>query len=336
MFHVDLTLGSGRYRCSLREGERVALIGPSGAGKSTFLRAVAGLEPATGSVRIRERDWHRRPVHERPIGFLSQHAPLFRRRSVAQNIAFGLPGGQLSPEAMAWIRALGLESWLERPSHHLSGGERRRVALVRMLVRQPEVLLLDEPFTGLDPLTSGTVQEVLWRVQKDRQVPLIWVTHDLLEAQRHADRILVLIDGRIQDDNRPEALLHQPKTPAVASFLGYESFAPDPDRSGFLALHPKRAVVGAFPDRGWVVQGTVASAQGHGTDHRVEIAGEFGHLAVILPYGQPLPDPGSRITVTFLEPPRYGAEEMPAAWGADRQTVGQWGSGMGSWEEARG
>lgn len=318
MVHVDLTLRQGRYRCSLQEGERVALIGPSGAGKTTFLRAVVGLEPAAGSVRVRDREWHGRPVHERPIGLLSQHAPLFRRRTVAQNIAFGLSGGKLGPEAMEWIQALGLTPWLDRPSHRLSGGERRRVALVRMLVRYPEVLLLDEPFTGLDPLTAGRVQEVLWRVQKERATPLIWVTHDLLEAQRHADRILVLIDGRIQDDNVPAALLHSPRTPAVASFLGYESFIPDPDRNGFLALHPKRAVMGAYPDQGWVVQGTVTSVQGHGTDHRVEMASEVGSLAVILAYGQSLPDRGAAMAVTFLQPPRYGVEEIPEAWRMER------------------
>lgn len=305
MFSVDLRISGGQYRFSLQEGERAALIGPSGAGKTTFLRAIVGLHPAAGSVRIRDREWHTAPVHARPIGLLSQHAPLFHRRTVAENIAFGLPGGTLTSQALAWIEALELSPWLRRPSHQLSGGERRRVALARILVRQPEVLLLDEPFTGLDPLTARKVQEVLWREQERRKMPLLWITHDLLEAQRHADRILVMLEGRIQDDNHPESLLHRPKTPVVASFLGYERFVPAPQRSGTLALHPKRVVVGAVPEQGWVTEGRVGSIQGYGTDHRLEMETDFGPIPVILGFGDPLPALGERITVTFLHPPWY-------------------------------
>lgn len=203
--HVDLNL-SHPLRLSaqftLPAGQMLALIGPSGAGKSTLLRAIAGLIPAQGRVQVGETLWadsaqgHHMPVHHRRIGMVVQNFALFPHLSAAQNIACALP----RPNAAAVERLLtlvGLTGLGDRRPHQLSGGQQQRVALARALARQPDVLLLDEPFSAVDGPTRHKLHQVVMSLRAHLAMPVILVTHDLNEAQLLADQMAVLASGQL-------------------------------------------------------------------------------------------------------------------------------------------
>jgi ABC-type sulfate/molybdate transport systems ATPase subunit len=200
----------------LRRGELVALLGPNGAGKSTLLDALAGaLEPAAGSVTR----------HGRVA--VALQAPDLARRSVLANVMlalawWGVPKGERPSRARAALRALSAEDLAGRSAATLSGGERRRVHLARVLAVAPDVLLLDEPFAGLDAETRGNLlTDAVSALRSDSRATLV-VVHDRAEAWALADRLLVMIDGRLVADGAPRKLLEHPPTAGVARFLGYD------------------------------------------------------------------------------------------------------------------
>jgi ABC-type sulfate/molybdate transport systems ATPase subunit len=201
---------------ALRAGELVALLGPNGAGKSTLLDALAGaLAPASGTVHRNGR-----------VALALQSAEM-ARRSVRGNLNaamtwWGVPRAQRSKRAVEALRAMGAEHLARRPATALSGGERRRVHLARVLALAPDVLLLDEPFAGLDPeVRAGLLQDAERALRAPERATLV-VVHDRAEAWALADRLLILIDGRIAADGTPRVLLADPPTADVARFLGYD------------------------------------------------------------------------------------------------------------------
>ncbi len=211
-FAVELTLEVGR--------ETVALIGPSGAGKTTVLRAIAGLvRPDRGLVACDGEVWldterriDRRP-EERSVGLVFQDYALFPHLSVEQNVAFGGdPGDLLERLELAHLRHA-------RPGL-LSGGERQRVALARALARGPKALLLDEPMAALDPHTRAAVRAELRGLLAELGLPTLLVTHDFEDAAALADRVGVLVDGRLRQLAPPDELVARPADPFVASFAG--------------------------------------------------------------------------------------------------------------------
>jgi molybdate transport system ATP-binding protein len=212
-FDVELTLEAGP--------ETVALVGPSGAGKTSVLRAIAGLaRPARGTVSCAGEVWFdsarridRRP-EERSVGFVFQEYALFPHLSVEQNVTFG--GGR----ADGLLRRLRVDHLAAVKPAGLSGGERQRVALARALAREPKVLLLDEPMAALDPHTRGKVRAELHDLLRDLALPAILVTHDFEDAAALADRVGVLVDGRLRQLGTPAELLSSPADPFVAEFAG--------------------------------------------------------------------------------------------------------------------
>jgi molybdate transport system ATP-binding protein len=223
--HADLAhdLRAFRLAVSLAVGrETVALAGPSGAGKTTLLRAIAGLiHPQTGRIAAGDAVWLDTaagldvPPERRSVGLVFQDYALFPHMSVEQNVAYG---GRV--HARELLDALGLTALARARPRELSGGERQRVALARALARGPGVLLLDEPLAALDAHTRAAVRAELREHLRTFALPTLIVTHDYADAAALADRIGVLVDGRIVQEGTAAQLIAEPANAFVADFTG--------------------------------------------------------------------------------------------------------------------
>lgn len=214
----------------VRAGEVLAVIGPNGSGKSTLLRVAGFLErPARGEVRFRERAVDARyALAERRRMAVAFQQPLLADTTVAENVGLGLhfrgvPAATLQARVGRWLERLGIAGLRARRARGLSGGEAQRVALARALVLEPEVLLLDEPFSGLDePSRASLIPDIGAILRADRVTTLL-VTHDRGEAQALADRIAVLIGGRLCQLDETARVFHAPVSEEVARFVGVET-----------------------------------------------------------------------------------------------------------------
>jgi sulfate transport system ATP-binding protein len=214
----------------INSGELLALLGPSGSGKTTLLRVIAGLEtPDAGTVHFDGGDATDRSATDRRVGFVFQHYALFRHMSVFENVAFGLrvrPRATRPPEADIRRRVNELLAMVQldylgtRSPSQLSGGQRQRVALARALAVEPKVLLLDEPFGALDAKVRQELRRWLRRLHSQIHVTSVFVTHDQEEALELADRVVVMNEGRIEQDGTPDAIVEHPATPFVLTFVG--------------------------------------------------------------------------------------------------------------------
>lgn len=213
-----------RFTLSIQQGEQVAVLGPSGAGKSTLLNLIAGfLSPASGVIMIENSDHTRTPPSRRPVSMLFQENNLFTHLTVRQNIGLGLnPGLKLSSAQNTKLEAIastmGLDTLLGHMPDQLSGGQRQRVALARCLVREQPVLLLDEPFSALDPALRQEMLALVKEVCHRQQLTLLMVSHNVEDAARIASRALVIADGRIAWDGQTDELLSG--NAPVSSLLG--------------------------------------------------------------------------------------------------------------------
>ncbi|MEX2941927.1 thiamine ABC transporter ATP-binding protein ThiQ [Serratia fonticola] len=202
-----------RFDLRIQPGEHVAVLGPSGAGKSTLLSLIAGFLPAaSGKLWLNGSDHTASPPAKRPVSMLFQENNLFAHLTVRQNIGLGLdPGLRLTTtqqEQLAQIaQQVGLEGHLQRLPSQLSGGQRQRAALARCLIRQQPILLLDEPFSALDPALRSEMLQLLQNVCDQRQLTLLMVSHNLEDAARIAPRTLLVVDGRIYYDGPTQALV---------------------------------------------------------------------------------------------------------------------------------
>ena len=211
-------------------GELVALLGPSGSGKTTLLRIIAGLEvPDAGSVRFHGQDTTHTDVRERQVGFVFQHYALFGHMSIFENVAFGLrvrPKATRPSEAAIrkkvteLLKLVQLDWIADRYPHQLSGGQRQRIALARALAVEPKVLLLDEPFGALDAKVRKELRRWLRRLHDEVHVTSVFVTHDQEEAMEVADRVVVMNEGRIEQQGTPDQVYDHPASPFVLNFLG--------------------------------------------------------------------------------------------------------------------
>jgi sulfate transport system ATP-binding protein len=211
-------------------GELVALLGPSGSGKTTLLRIIAGLEPADqGTIHFHGEDATDQPVRERQVGFVFQHYALFRHMSVFENIAFGLrvrprrvrpSEEEIRDTVMGLLKLVQLDVLAERRPSELSGGQRQRVALARALAVKPKVLLLDEPFGALDAKVRKELRRWLRRLHEEVHVTSVFVTHDQEEALEVSDRVVIMNEGKVEQNGTPEEVYDRPATPFVYGFLG--------------------------------------------------------------------------------------------------------------------
>ncbi len=208
---------------------RTVLFGPSGAGKSLTLQAIAGLFPLDrASIRKGATVWHESeagvfvPPQKRNIGYLPQHYALFPHLTVAQNIAFGQRRrGEMAKKRVAELLALMQLEGLERlrPAQ-LSGGQQQRVALARALASEPQLLLLDEPWSALDNSVRAVLRAEIQRFYEQVRVPLVLVTHDAQDAQALADTVVVIDRGRVLQTGSPEEVFRAPRTSRIAELVG--------------------------------------------------------------------------------------------------------------------
>lgn len=202
-----------RFTLSVTRGEQVAVLGPSGAGKSTLLNLIAGfLTPASGTMMIEGEDHTATPPSRRPVSMLFQENNLFSHLNVQQNIGLGLnPGLKLNASQREKLQhiaqQMGLDNLLDRLPGELSGGQRQRVALARCLVREQPVLLLDEPFSALDPALRQEMLSLVAEVCRDKQLTMLMVSHSVEDAARIAPRSIVVADGRIAWQGKTDDLL---------------------------------------------------------------------------------------------------------------------------------
>ena len=202
-----------RFTLSVARGEQIAVLGPSGAGKSTLLNLIAGfLAPASGTMMIGGEDHTRTPPSRRPVSMLFQENNLFNHLTVWQNIALGMdPGLKLSAAQRQTLEAIaeqmGLSAFINRLPGELSGGQRQRVALARCLVREQPLLLLDEPFSALDPALRQVMLALVQEVCQRQQLTMLMVSHSIEDAARIAPRSVVIAEGRILWDGKTEELL---------------------------------------------------------------------------------------------------------------------------------
>lgn len=211
---------------SVKEGEILCLLGPSGCGKSTTLRTAAGLEPITaGTVSIGEeiltQPGRTAAPETRRVGYVPQDYALFPHLTVAQNVGFGLDRND--PHRVERITELlnsvELPNYSDAYPHMLSGGQQQRVALARALAPNPAVMLMDEPFSGLDATLRGDVRARTVEILRRAGVPTLIVTHDGFEAWEVADTIAVMKEGKIVQTGTPEDLMQRPVNEFVASFF---------------------------------------------------------------------------------------------------------------------
>ncbi|WP_435095779.1 ABC transporter ATP-binding protein [Halorubrum sp. N11] len=215
----------------VKPGELLTFLGPSGCGKTTTLRAIAGLEePTEGQITIGGEtvsgDGAFVPPEQRDVGIVFQNFALFPHLTVRENIAFGLDDGADANGG----RVDEMLDLVDLPEHggktpdQLSGGQKQRVALARSLAPEPDVLLLDEPFSNLDVRLRVEMREEVRQILKEAGVTAVSVTHDQEEAMSISDRVAVMNEGHIEQVGRPEAVFERPESKFVASFLGRASF----------------------------------------------------------------------------------------------------------------
>ncbi|MCU0906101.1 MAG: ABC transporter ATP-binding protein [Rhodobacteraceae bacterium] len=233
----------------IAEGEIVTLLGPSGCGKTTLLRCIAGFwTPDAGAITIDGRDALALPVNRRPVGVVFQSYALFPHMTVAQNVGYGLrmrgvPRAEIAQAVARALETVALSAFADRWPAQLSGGQQQRVAVARVLVLEPRVLLLDEPFSALDAKLRGAMQMDLRQLIKRLGITAIFVTHDQEEALVMSDRIAVMRQGRIEQIAPPEVVFDHPATAYVADFVGASNFWPAEAGGGQVVL-PDGSVVG--------------------------------------------------------------------------------------------
>ncbi|HEY1883743.1 MAG TPA: ABC transporter ATP-binding protein [Candidatus Cybelea sp.] len=278
----------------------LAIVGPSGAGKTTLLRIVAGLhDPSGGDVCIDDVSQLGLPPQERRAALVFQDDALFANMTVRQNLRFAARDfEQRDARVTAAAQALHVGDRLERRPNQLSGGERQRASIARALLSDPAVLLLDEPLAHLDPSLRRSVRDEILGVHERFGGPVLYVTHDHVDAMSVGDRLAVLIGGRLEDIGEPQRVYDAPRTTSVARFLGERPmnlFEHDGALAGIRAERVRLAPEGAL-------DGRVARRERTGADLYLEVETARGSIVARVP-GDDCTQPGDRVAL-----------DLPAAW----------------------
>ncbi|MFT6075592.1 MAG: spermidine/putrescine ABC transporter ATP-binding subunit [Yoonia sp.] len=224
--HFGTSVAVADLDLQIEQGEFFSLLGPSGCGKSTTLRMLAGfVKPTTGHIHVNGRDVTALPPEARDIGIVFQNYAIFPHMTVFDNIAFGLVERKLAradikQKVDAALAEVGMTGFEDRYERELSGGQKQRVALARVLVIEPEILLLDEPLSALDKKMREEMKFWIKNIQKSVGITTIYVTHDQSEALTMSDRIAVMDHGRVLQIGTPVEIYEQPASRFIAEFIG--------------------------------------------------------------------------------------------------------------------
>ncbi|KKI00336.1 sulfate ABC transporter ATP-binding protein [Methanosarcina sp. 1.H.T.1A.1] len=238
----------------VESGEYFVILGPTGAGKTLLLELIAGFHiPDSGRVLVDGKDVTHLPPEKHNLAFVYQNYSLFPHMSVKKNIEFGMRMKRIKDpkRVLETARDLKITHLLDRNPLTLSGGEQQRVALARALVTDPKILLLDEPLSALDPRTQENAREMLSVLHKKNKLTVLHITHDQTEARIMADRIAVVMDGKLIQVGTPKDIFENPVDSQVASFVGFENVLKgrviSADR-GLLRIETGGAVIDASGD----------------------------------------------------------------------------------------
>ena len=284
-------------------GQLIALLGPSGCGKTTLLRIIAGFEyPDAGDVVLDDRALNGPstfvPPEKRHVGMVFQDYALFPHLDVARNVAFGMPsGGNSRKRVEELLELVGLTGLGGRMPHELSGGQQQRVALARTFAAEPALVLLDEPFSNLDPALRTRVRAEVRQIIQALGTTAVFVTHDQEEALSVAETVMVMLDGRIVQSGAPAEIYRQPATRGVAEFLGDANMLEGHIRDGELSFALGLASAASAHEEGHAhvlvrpenlaltndggVQGVVVGREFYGHDQMISVRLHDGTLVRI-------------------------------------------------------
>ncbi len=224
--HFGNVIAVNDVSLEVKDGEFVAMLGPSGCGKTTTLLLIAGIyRPTAGYIKFGDRVVNHLPPRDRHVGMVFQSYALYPHMTVFQNIAFPLtlqrkPKDEIRRKVVDVATTMQIEGLLDRKPAQLSGGQQQRVALARALIKEPELLLFDEPLSNLDAKLRLQMRSEIKHLQKELSITSIYVTHDQVEAMTMADRVAVFNHGVLQAFSVPDELYNNPRTKFVASFIG--------------------------------------------------------------------------------------------------------------------
>lgn len=328
--HVALRRDGFQLRVDLELPEQgvTAIVGPSGSGKTTLLRLVAGLErPQQGSIHAGNRCWADvgqrtcLPPQQRKVGVVFQDYALFEHMTVVDNIGYGVARAGRKQVVAHWIQRLHLQGLEHRYPQQLSGGQRQRVALARALAPQPDLLLLDEPFSAVDAHLRQSLRSNIKQLIRELEQPVLIITHDLEDVRQMADYIGVMIDGEVRRFAATAEAFDQPHSHEVAQVLGWQNFlyvrAMDrgkikgdwgeielpgeaPVDSYCLAIRPEHIKLVATTEPG--VSATIAQITEVGPLREVECRMRDNvSITLLRPWNEPLPVAGSDVRLQLPE-----------------------------------
>jgi ABC-type sulfate/molybdate transport systems ATPase subunit len=233
-----------------------------------------------------------------------QNPGLFPHLSVRDNLCDAPPASPSADELSSLTSVLGIESLLPTMPARLSGGQAHRVALGRLLLAHCDILLLDEPYTGLDVSLRRTLTDLVSSLVAERSIPAILVTHELSEAQAFADHLAILDRGDLLQIGATDEVVLRPASRRVAELIGYLGFVPDGDTTA--GVHPERVIAGAHEDRGLVLTGTVIASRPSGAGWESDL--QIGDVPVTCRLPDKPPASGAELTITVLDPPYFGPD----------------------------
>ncbi|MEM9139309.1 MAG: ABC transporter ATP-binding protein [Pseudomonadota bacterium] len=295
---IDHVFSAGTYVC---------LLGPSGCGKSTTLRMIAGHEAVSdGSIVLGGAEISMRPPAQRGTAMMFQSYALFPHLTVADNVAFGLKMKGVAKDARLGkaadlLRLVDMEALAERLPAQLSGGQQQRVALARAMASEPQVLLLDEPLSALDPFLRLKMRTELKRLQQELGITFIHVTHSQDEAMALSDQIVVMDGGRIEQAGPPRDVFNAPKTEFVARFIGNHNVI-DLERGRF-SIRSDRVRLASDSDA--ALNGTVTAVEYQGTSVAVSLAAAGDQDLTVLMADE-----------VYFAAPVHGGDAVGIAWDA--------------------
>jgi putative spermidine/putrescine transport system ATP-binding protein len=292
---IDLKVPANTYCC---------LLGPSGCGKTSTLRLVAGHETATsGDIVIGERNVTDLPPKARGTAMMFQSYALFPHLTVTDNVAFslkmrGVDKATRRDKAMQLLALVHMEQYAERLPAQLSGGQQQRVALARALITQPQILLLDEPVSALDPFLRIKVRAELKRLQKELGISFLHVTHSQDEAMALADLVVLMNGGRIEQAGSPSDVFNAPRTAFVAQFMGGHNVIATP--AGLIAVRADKLKLARGPGR---LSATVRAIEYQGTHHQVTLQADSDLTAILTEneFASLAPRPGDGMAVDWSD-----------------------------------